>query len=307
MLKLSVNDPKALAKISHALSTELRVSILSLLRQGNLSCLELSKALGYPLSTISANVRILENAGLIVTELLPAKNGSKKICSLVYLDIAIELCPDMKLSSHVSHYEASTPIGNFWDFDVSPSCGFAVCDPPQRFLDDPRDFLSPQRMDAQLLWFRKGFVEYRIPLDPNPPSPIHALSFELELCSEAPGYNSKWQSDITLWVNGVEAATWTSPADFGDRRGNLTPAFWELGSTQYGLLTSWRVTGSGVSVNGQKLSAVTLEDLLLPGKEYVTLRVGVKDDGVNVGGVNIFGRGFGDHPQDIVMKVEYEG
>ena len=46
----------------------------------------------------------------------------------------------------------------------------------------------------------------------------------MELSSEVPGTNANWPSDITLWVNEIEIGTWTSPGDFGDKRGVLHAA-----------------------------------------------------------------------------------
>jgi len=41
-----------------------------------------------------------------------------------------------------------------------------------------------------------------------------------------PGTNADWPSDISLWVNDVKIGTWTSPGDYGDRRGVHTPRWW---------------------------------------------------------------------------------
>ena len=307
MLQLSIQDPHAVAKICHALSTELRVNILRLLEHGTLSCLELSKSLGYPLSTISANVKILEEAGLIMTELQPAKNGSKKLCSLVYLDLSIRFASGAPAVSRRRKSEIQIPIGNYMGFQVFPSCGYIGEGISEVHFDDPNFFVHPDRLKAQLLWFRKGFVEYRIPLSfpEAAEQEIASIAFELELCSEAPGFNQKWKSDITLWVNGVELGTWTSPADFGDRKGAFTPESWGLGSTQYGILTCWKIDSSGSFLNGETLSEVCLEQLHVKEQPNVTLRIGVKEDSIHIGGVNIFGKGFGDYDQDIKMILEY--
>lgn len=305
MLKLSIKDPDSLAKICHALSTPLRLNILSLLENGTLSCLELSKQLKYPLSTISANVKILEEAGLVMTELLPAKNGSKKMCSLVYLDISIQLNSGQTISQNDSKYETEIPIGNYMDFEVFPSCGFIVNE-KQNFLDDnPNHFLNPARVSAQLLWFRKGYVEYRIPVEKIFLAKARELSFELEICSEAPGFNNKWKSDITMWINDVELGKWTSPADFGDRRGSLTPDFWPLGNTQYGILTNWTVNQSASLVNGEPISAVTISELHLDQYRYITMKIGVKENSKHIGGINLFGDQFGDYRQNIRMTLRY--
>ena len=312
MLQLSIQDPKILAKICHALSTELRLRILSLLERDTLSCLELARRIGCPLSTISANVKILEEAGLVLTELVPAKNGSKKLCSSVYLDVLIHLGMDAIIPKDSKKYEISVPIGNYMDFQVAPSCGMVILKDDRTTIDDtpfddPNYFLSPKRIDAQLLWFRKGYVEYRVPVYDSLHLKPEYLSFSLEICSEAPGFNNVWKSDITMWLNGVEIGTWTCPGDFGDRNGRLTPSNWMDGSTQYGILTKWTVTDrKGTFLNREPLSDVCLSRLDLQKESYVTMRIGVKDTGGHIGGINIFGEKFGDYPQNIVMTIGYQ-
>lgn len=49
--------------------------------------------------------------------------------------------------------------------------------------------------------------------------PGDEISFSFEVCSETIYYNNHWPSDITVSVNDVEVATFTSPGDFGGRRG----------------------------------------------------------------------------------------
>lgn len=305
MLHLSINDPESLGLICHALATPLRINIVRLLDKQVLSCAEISKALGYPMSTISTNIKVLEEAGLVTSDFLPAKNGSKKMCSLVYDEIYMRLAHNMRAKELTTTYEVDVPIGNYLDFQVTPSCGIVVDQQDITTFDDLNQFLLPERINAQLLWFRKGYVEYRIPLGKTTLRP-KSITFEMEMCSEAPGFNGKMKSDITLWINHVEIGTWTSPADFGDRKGKYTPDFWEMGSTQYGLLTNWTVTQEKATLNGDPLSDICLSDLNLAAQEYVTLRIGVKGNAKNVGGLNLFGDKFGDYPQGIRMYVYYK-
>jgi len=35
------------------------------------------------------------------------------------------------------------------------------------------------------------------------------------------------------------------------------------------------------------------------------VKIGIKEDAAHKGGINIFGDGFGDYPQDIVLKLSY--
>jgi predicted transcriptional regulator len=114
-----------------------------------------------------------------------------------------------------------------------------------------------------------------------------------------------WPSDITLWINGVELGYWTSPADFGGMRGKLTPSWQWASDTQYGLLKVWQVTAEGSQIDGMKVSEVTLADLKLHDSPFVEVRIGVKPDAQNVGGVNLFGAKFGNYPQDILLRIRY--
>lgn len=45
-----------------------------------------------------------------------------------------------------------------------------------------------------------------------------------------------------------------------------------------------------------------IADLDLPQTNHIKVRLGVKEDARNRGGPNLFGRKFGNYPQDIVMR-----
>lgn len=76
MLELSFNDPEKLVKVTHALSTRSRVDILRLLNSKNLNIMEIAETLNLPVSTVASNIKVLEAAELINTELLPASRGA---------------------------------------------------------------------------------------------------------------------------------------------------------------------------------------------------------------------------------------
>src|SRR5437867_3638551 len=78
---------------------------------------------------------------------------------------------------------------------------------------------------------------------------VDSLEFSMELSSEVPGTNPDWPSDITLWVNSTPVGTWTSPGDFGDKRGVYTPNWWKLEGSQYGKLKTWRVATDGTFID----------------------------------------------------------
>ena len=49
-----------------------------------------------------------------------------------------------------------------------------------------------------------------------------------------------------------------------------------------------------------------LKDYHLFSEPYITVRVGIAEDAVHVGGINLFGECFGDYHQNILMKISYE-
>ncbi len=306
MLELSFNDPDKLVVVTHALSTRSRVDILQLLRTRKMNVIEIAEALKLPVSTVANNIKVLEAAKLINTELLPASRGAMKVCSRNYDDIHIAFNQDKALPRGVLNvYEMEMPIGSYSDCEVYPTCGMANSDGMIIREDEPASFYHPKHVGAQIIWFRKGYVEYLIPLELPPRARVDSLELSLELCSEAPNYDNNWPSDITFWINGVEIGTWTSPGDFGDRRGKLNPSWWLDWTTQYGLLKTWRVDGDRTTLDMDKASEVKIQDLKLIYRPNVRLRIGVKEDAVHQGGVNLFGRQFGDFEQEIVMKVHY--
>ena len=56
-------------------------------------------------------------------------------------------------------------------------------------------------------------------------------------------------------------------------------------------------------VDGVRIGNVRLAALDLMSHKSIRVRVGVKDDAENLGGVNIFGKGFGNHDQDMVVRL----
>ncbi|WP_458126948.1 ArsR/SmtB family transcription factor [Paenibacillus sp. Z3-2] len=306
MLELSFDDPDKLVIVTHALSTRSRVDILRLLISKNLNIVEIAEALKLPVSTVASNIKVLEAARLINTELLPASRGAMKVCSRNYDDIHIALNTEKALpKGDVQVYEVDMPIGHYSDCEVSPTCGMASADGMIIREDEPASFFHPKHIGAQIMWFRKGYVEYLMPLEIPTGARIESLELSMEICSEAPNYDHNWPSDISVWINGVDIGTWTCPGDFGDRRGKLNPAWWYEWSTQYGLLKTWRVDREKTTLDMEKISSVTLNQLNLQDTHKLRMRVGIKPDAVYQGGINLFGRQFGDYDQNIKMTLNY--
>ncbi|MNV43136.1 Helix-turn-helix domain protein [compost metagenome] len=288
--------------VYEALASPVRLHILRLLTEQPMNIKELAGAAGLSSAIMTMHVRKLSEAGLIETRMAPGKSGLQKICSLAAASIEIEFPADS--SAVRKSHRIDIPIGHYSDFSIEPTCGLATTSHVIGSFDDPRYFWDQERIHAAILWFGKGFIEYKAPNFLLSSQHPEELLLRMEIASEAPGVSEDYPSDITFTLNGVKLGTWTSPGDYGDRRGNFTPAWWPQRTNQYGLLKQLRLTDSGTYIDGVKLSGVTLKDVDIRRKEW-TLRLSVEEDAVHQGGLTLFGKGFGNYDEHPSMELFY--
>ena len=300
---LTINPDDGM-KVLKGLASPVRAGILKLLHErGRLNVNDISRLLALPQSTVATNVQVLEKAGLVTTETVNARKGQQKICSARYSEILVSFDSQARKRDD-NLVEVSMPLGLFTNAEVTAPCGLCSTTGILGLLDVPDSFLDPSRVQAALAWFGRGYVEYKFPNNAKLlNSGVDSVEFSMELSSEVPGTNLDWPSDITLWVNDIQAGTWTSPGDFGDKRGVYTPGWWKLKGSQYGKLKTWRIGEAGTFIDGVRISDVTIDDIDLPRHHSIRMRIGIDDRAEHPGGVNIFGKGFGNYDQDIVMRL----
>ena len=305
-LELNTRDTAPLLAAAKALSSPVRLEILHFIDHQSAGIGEIASALGIPQSTCAVHINCLENANLITVETALGSHGIKKICSRKKDSINIKLTtPDNNLDFSTS---ISMPVGAFTDSEIYPTCGMCSSEGILKCEDCPSEFYNPERFSAQLLWSSAGYVEYRFPLTEQYVGivPKH-LIFSFEACSEAPNYNESWKSDITVWINNIEALTLRSLGDYGARKGRLSPSWWNIGATQYGLLYTIDITDEGTFLNKEKKNERTIADYGIESRKAdIIIRIGNKDDAQFRGGFNIFGKGFGDFEQDLILTLIYK-
>jgi len=302
---LMVEGDAALA-VAKALASDTRQAMLGLLTHQVLNVSELASAMNLPHSTVSFNINQLQAVGLVSVEVEPGTRGQQKLCSKRYDEVRLRL-PGAAIESRPNVISISMPIGSYRHVEAKPTCGLVSESKIIGMLDDSRSFFEPEHVYAQLLWFGgAGYVDYAFPNNlPYGAVPSH-LELSMEICSEAPQFNEDWPSDITLWINDKEIGTWTSPGDYGGKPSLLMPSWWQVDRTTHGLLKQWSVGEKGSMIDGVALGAVKIGDLDLPQTNHIKVRLGVKDDARNRGGLNLFGRKFGNYPQDIVMRIAFD-
>ena len=305
-LNLKIDKPSdhaALAKIARALSVDVRLEILKYMLNRSVSLSEISKSLNLPISSVSRHIDILEDAGLIVINYQPGLKGHTKFCAQAVLDVKISLVAN-KADSEMKSYITEMPVGMYSDCKVSAPCGMVSKESKLGNFDDVQIFYSPLRAQAECLWFKSGYVTYVFPSPQKDTENRKRISFSLEVCSDTIYYNNNWPSDITVNINGLEILTFTSPGNFGGKRGRLTPDYWPVTSSQFGQLQKISVDKNGVYLNNVLLhKQITFDDLRLFEKNSITFTIGVKEDAEHCGGISLLGKNFGDFEQAIIMKI----
>lgn len=289
--------------IFKALASNVRIEIIKILRDNNgMSMNDLASRLNITNGALTGHMKKLEDCGLISIASETASHGNQKIYT-VHLDkILVELDA---AEEEDNIFQTELKVGHYSNYEIYPTCGLASSSTVIGEVDDIRYFAHPDRYNADILWFSKGYVEYIIPnFIPNFQR-IDKIAISAELCSEAPGINDVWPSDISFYINDIYLGSWTSPGDFGEVKGIFTPDWWLPVWNQYGMLKLLVINQKGTFIDGLQISDVSITDLNLTDKSKIRFRLEVNEDSPHVGGLTIFGKNFGNYNQDINVRIHY--
>lgn len=299
-----IHDLKSGLPLFKCLSSEIRISILELLRKkGPLRMTDIAEELGISNGSLSPHIKSLSENGFIAISFSSGKHGVQRVCSLIEQQILIET---ESSSQNVNVYEAEIGIGQYVGYQVFPTCGIST---PEHLIgteDEPRYFSSPERIDAGILWMGHGYVEYIIPNYLKPGQELLELQVSMEIASEAPGFCEDWPSDVFFSINGVDLCSWTLPGDFGKNPGIYTPAWWDRNWNQYGQLKFLMIDEQGTYIDGIRRSDVHLDQLSLTNDSTIKLRISAPSTAQHSGGLTIYGRSFGNYDQDIRVRMHYK-
>lgn len=305
-ISLDFSDIEQTARVCKALSSETRLEILKKLVEKSMTISELAEVFYMPMSSMCLHIKTLKEANLISVIPKPGLRGSQKLCGIKTANIMLDVFAHAdKVNSKPPAY-VYMPVGHYSACEVHPPCGIASALSYLFCEDTPYGFYSPNRTDASLLWFTKGFLEYQFPnLTLHQGTPT-SIEFSFEICSEAPGYNNNWPSDITLEINHIPVTTFITKGDYGGRKGIYNPSWWSESNTQFGEYKRIYITSDGCYINNRKVSDQTIQSLNMMEGYYFTFSLKVDEVNQHVGGMNLFGKHFGDYAQDIIMKVVYD-
>lgn len=304
-MMLSLSDIEHTAKICRALSSETRLEILRCLVGKPMTISQLAEQFYLPISSMSLHINTLKDAGLITVLPKPGIRGTRKLCGISAASVFLDLFAHENRFVRKPPAYIYMPIGHYCNCEVTPPCGIATANSYLYEEDSPYGFYSTDHINASLLWLTSGFLEYQFSNEALHTGEVDHIEFSFEICSEAPGFNNDWPSDIRFELNHRHIVTLHTQADYGGRRGIYNPSWWNDSNTQFGEFKIIHITHTGCYINGQKVSDETIESLALLNGYCFTFTLKVDADSEHVGGMNLFGKFFGDYAQDIIMKVDY--
>ncbi len=296
----SLNEGLELFK---ALGSDVRIQILNiLLENGPMNMNQLASQLNLTNGALTGHIKKLEDCGLIKISNESSGHGNEKTCSVKQDKLLVDFEQPV---DDANTFSTEIKVGQFTNHHVYPTCGMATNKSLIGELDDIRYFDHPNRFQADIVWFTKGFVEYTIPNLIPRNNRISQIMVSMEISSEAPGVNEDWPSDISFYINDTLVGVWTLPGDYGDVRGMFTPDWWLPNWNQYGLLKLLVINRKGTFIDGLQISDVTTTQLNLDYTSNIRLRMAVEDDAKHVGGLTLFGKTFGNYDQDINISLSY--
>lgn len=301
---LHIHDLQKGLPIFKCLSSPLRIQIIELLRrEGPLPMSDIAGRLKITGGALTPHIKQLVDSGFVTISLESGKHGLQRLCSVNECYIVVD---PVSVNRNANVYETEISVGQYTAYEAYPTCGLATAEHIIGTEDDPRFFASPERVNAGIVWIGHGYFEYMLPNFLKEDQKLIELQISMEVASEAPGSCEDWPSDIHFHLNGTLLCQWTSPGDFGRMRGIYTPAWWDRAWNQYGLFKLLSIDNSGTYIDGLKRSGVTLADLNINHNSSLVLRIGVPKTAINVGGLTLYGRSFGNFDQGIKMRMHYK-
>ena len=288
-----------------ALASETRMSILEMLQgEGAMSITAIAERLGLTPGSLTPHIRILQECGLISVSMTEGRHGTLKMCSAAVSSLMVS-APELSVQENM--YETEIGIGQYTNYEVRPTCG--ICTPEHIIgqVDVPAYFSDLERVDAHILWFSSGYVEYMLPCFLKEGQRPLELQLSMEISSEAPGVEEHWPSDISFELNGVKLGYWTSPGDYGRIQGIYNPPWWFRNWNQHGLYKLLSINDQGAFMDGARIGDASIDDIRIRPGRAISFRILVPENAQHVGGATLFGKGFGNYPQDIRMRMHYAG
>lgn len=282
-------------KICNALGSKTRLDIINQIsKKPNINLNELAEKLKLTNGALTSHIKMLSDLDIVNVNVISAKRGAQKLCSLNNSLFLINLIENQNLNNS---YKENIPIGLIDNFYTTNNCGLVSQHNIIGEINEVKYFSSTNRLNANLIWFSDGFLEYSIPnlINNNQNITQIQISFELSTAINSKNNTSKLQvklNDILICNFDIDKSQ-----DIG--KGLYSPEWWHCQS--FGKLFVIKINSNGTFLNNIKISNVIISDINIKPNEKIKLNI-ISDNN----GISIFGSNFGNYNQDIEVKVLFE-
>lgn len=302
---LYIKNLKEGLELFKTLGSDVRMRIVELLcENGEMNMNEIATALELTNGALTSHIRRLEECGIIQTVTECTGHGTQKICSIRTDQILLTADAETE-AKEVGVYDTEIRVSHFSDCSVSAPCGLCSGFSQIGLENDPRVFHHPERMQARMIWFADGYVEYRIPNMLTEDQKMSQMTFYFEISQDHMDSTEESLADVAFYLNGHRMCTWFTPPEFRMERGIYTPIWWNGQEKQSGVQKMIVVNSWGTYLEGVKCSNIGLREILQNSGEEIRFRFAVENQGKHQGGIVLYGAGFGNYNQDIRVRIHY--
>ncbi len=286
-----------------ALGSDVRLKIYFLLaQQGPMNLNELADALKLTNGALTSHIKKLESCGLISVTSKPSGRGMQKICRVIDTSLLLNLEPETEGAKYAV-YETQIEVGHYIDYRVAPECGMAGSSGLIGSENDTHVFSFPEHLDASMLWFHDGYVEYRIPNHLPENSRLVQLTLSFEVSSAEQGCANGKQEEIGFTLNDHFLGYWLSLDSPDQNKGVYTPLWWNDRRRRHGYLKMIVINNNGVFLDGVKIKDLNESFSLLDNQGGMRFRFSTTAS--KGGGIALYGNGSGNFNQAINVRVHY--
>ena len=113
---------------------------------------------------LSSETRLEANLISVVPK--PGIRGSQKLCGMKTTSVTLDLFAHVNKRTGKQPAYIYMPIGHYSNCVVCPPCGIASATSYLHYEDSPYGFYFSDHIDAAIIWFTKGFLEYSFQTSP---------------------------------------------------------------------------------------------------------------------------------------------
>lgn len=301
---LHITDLETGLELFKTLGSDIRIEIIQiLLKNKNMNLNELASRLNITNGALTSHIKKLEDCGVIQITNEASGHGNEKHCQVCLDKVIIDI---NARESDQDIYEGNICVGQYSDYKIKPCCGLATQEGYFGELDNIRYFSHPDRMQANLLWFQTGFVEYLLPNFIPTAHTITELTIQLELSTLVSRTDTSLASELEFSLNSIHLGNFTLSGNIGMEQGIYTPNWFDPSFKQHGMLKQILIKNDGTFMDGIKLSDVTIDDFKLDDSSILKFKIATTDNAKYCGGVAIYGKGFGNYNQDIRVRIKHQ-